>query len=139
MDRRALPAPGPANIDSLVERQPPATPIQRAIATVWSQVLGGQAVGIDQSFFDVGGHSLLVAQVTSRLQEIFQVEVSMRAMFLAPTIAELSHMLERLGAERGVNVARIAEIFVQVHAMTDDDAKTALQSINRTEGSGWGL
>jgi hypothetical protein len=139
IDRGALPAPDPANIDSLAERQPPATPIQQAIAIVWSQVLGGRTVGIDHSFFDVGGHSLLVAQVTSRLHEIFQVGVSMRAMFLAPTIAELSQTLERLGAEHGVNVARVAEIFVQVHAMTDDDAKAALRGIQRTAAEGSGL
>jgi amino acid adenylation domain-containing protein len=133
LDRRALPAPGRTVSDTHAATQPPTTPLQHAIAIVWTQVLDVSAIDVNQSFFDVGGHSLLVAQVASRLQEIFQVEVPMRAMFLSPTIADLSQTLERLGSDRGVNVARIAEIFVQVHAMSDADAKTALDHMRRTE------
>jgi hypothetical protein len=123
LDRTALPAPSiPAATDAVVA---PQTSLERAIAMVWEQV--GITVGdIRQSFFDLGGHSLLAAQVTSRLLDVLQVDVPLRTLFLAPTISGLAGAVTELGAARGIDVTRIADVFVRVHAMSDTEARDAI-------------
>jgi hypothetical protein len=95
------------------------------IATVWRQV-GVMADDVNRSFFDLGGHSLLAAQVTARLLDVFQLDVPLRTFFLAPTIAGLVEALAESGVSSGVDVGRIAEVFVSVNAMSDADARNAL-------------
>jgi pristinamycin I synthase-3/4 len=93
VDRRALPAPeAPGAV-----RHPPRTPTEEVLAALFAEVLGVPAVGRDDGFFDLGGHSLLAAQVTSRVRGALQVELPLREMFDAPTVAALA---ERVDAER---------------------------------------
>ncbi|MBV8203185.1 MAG: amino acid adenylation domain-containing protein, partial [Acidobacteria bacterium] len=96
VDRRALPAP-----DGRLEpaaATAPRTPAEELVAGVWQEVLGVERVGVDDNFFEIGGHSLVAAQIAARLQDAFSVEVSLRAFFEAPTVAELAQRLESAGA-----------------------------------------
>jgi SAM-dependent methyltransferase/acyl carrier protein len=72
----------------------PRTPAETALAQIWCSVLGLQRVGIHDNFFDLGGHSLLVAQVMGRIRDAFEVELPMRRMFEHPTIASLAAAVE---------------------------------------------
>jgi amino acid adenylation domain-containing protein len=97
LDRRALErlAPAdeaPAGIDA--GRGAPRTPVEELLAGLWCEVLGVERVGIDDSFFDLGGHSLLVTRVISRLRQTFGVDLPMRALFEAPTVAALARRVE---------------------------------------------
>ncbi|HOR01629.1 MAG TPA: condensation domain-containing protein, partial [Anaerolineae bacterium] len=93
VDRRALPAPdavaGPEGTCTA-----PRTAVEEIVAGVWAQVLGVPRVGVDESFFELGGHSLLATQVISRLREAFQVELPLRSLFEASTVAELARRIE---------------------------------------------
>ncbi len=95
LDIRALPAP---DYQESGEYRPPATPVEEILAGIYARVLGLQRVGVEESFFDLGGDSLsamrLVAAVTPRLGAPLQV----RTLFEAPTIRELA---QRLGAGEG--------------------------------------
>jgi len=90
LDRRALPAVEglrPALEASFVA---PGTEVERTIAAVWQEVLRLEKVGLHDNFFDLGGHSLLLIQVNSRLREALNRNLSMVAMFQYPTISALA-------------------------------------------------
>lgn len=70
------------------------TPMEAAVAQVWSEALDGLTCGPDDNFFEVGGHSLLGAQVASRLRAAFNVKLGVRDVFTAPTIAGLAVIIE---------------------------------------------
>ena len=70
--------------------------VQRTIAAVWQDLLGVDAVGPDDDFFHLGGHSLLGTRLTTRLRETFGVKVALRDLFEAPTVAGLAEVVEVL-------------------------------------------
>ncbi len=89
-DRRALPAPERplAELEEALGLQ--RTPTEEVVAAAWADVLRLPRVGPAENFFALGGHSLLATQVVSRLRAAFRVDVPVRALFEAPTVAELS-------------------------------------------------
>lgn len=88
LDRRALPPPG-ARRESGRDDEAPRTGAEKAVARVWSQVLGARWIGIHDSFFELGGDSYLAVQALSRLEALFQVGIPIRAIFQYQTIADL--------------------------------------------------
>jgi amino acid adenylation domain-containing protein len=87
-DRRALPAPewgGGARASA-----PPQGALQEAVAAVVAGVLGIDSVGADDDFFALGGHSLLATRVVVRMREGYSIELPLRAVFEAPTVAGLA-------------------------------------------------
>jgi amino acid adenylation domain-containing protein len=88
IDRRALPAPEPEPVARGAERA--RTPLEEVVAAVWAQVLGREELGLGESFFDLGGHSLTATQVVSRLRDALGVDLSVRALFEEPTIEGLA-------------------------------------------------
>jgi len=95
VDRRALPDPDPGRSGLESAYVPPGGPVEEAVAAIWSEVLGRERVGAHDNFFDLGGHSLNAAQVLSRIQDAFQVQIPLRRVFEAPTVAGLAESVER--------------------------------------------
>ena len=93
VDRRALPAPTADRPDLREAFVAPRTSTEQQLAAIWMQTLGIQQVGIHDNFFDLGGHSLLAAQILFQIQQTFSIELALRAIFLAPTIAELAQAI----------------------------------------------
>ncbi|KPL20763.1 MAG: hypothetical protein AMJ93_11140, partial [Anaerolineae bacterium SM23_84] len=100
VDRRALPAPGRARPQLAEPPVPPRTPIEELLASIWREVLGLQQVGIHDDFFELGGHSLIATQVLSRVRSAIEVNLPLRRLFQAPTIAQLARAIEEAGARR---------------------------------------
>ncbi len=95
VNRRALPAPeGDAFAAATGVRVEPRTDTERVVADIWREVLKIDQIGIHDNFFDLGGHSLLATQVVSRLRSALQIEVPLRKLFEAPTIAALAVTVE---------------------------------------------
>jgi amino acid adenylation domain-containing protein len=96
IDRRALPAPDMSRPEMNTTYVAPRGPVEEVLARVWAEVLGLKQVGVYDNFFELGGHSLLATQALSRLRQVFQVELPMRSLFEAPTIAGLVEAIETI-------------------------------------------
>jgi amino acid adenylation domain-containing protein len=92
VDRRALPAPSGRG-GSGGEHVPPRDEAERAVAAIWREALGVEKVGAHDNFFDLGGHSLVLARVHVLLKERLGQEVSMVDLFRYPTVAALARHL----------------------------------------------
>ncbi|MEH1775243.1 amino acid adenylation domain-containing protein [Nostoc sp.] len=90
VDRRALPVPDGDRPELEEVYVAPRSEMERAIATVWQEVLHLEKVGVNDNFFDLGGHSLLMVQVNSKLQEVINCNISIIEMFQNPTINSLT-------------------------------------------------
>jgi amino acid adenylation domain-containing protein len=97
----------------------PRTEVERVIAMVWQEYLDVKQVGMNDNFFDLGGHSLLIVQVHSKLQEIFKKEFPMVELFKYPTIDSLARFLSQDHSEQ--------PSFEQIH----DRAKKHKKAVNR--------
>ena len=100
LDKAALPEPAADNsLDSVVSRAP-STPTERRLARIVADLLRTESVGADDHFFLIGGHSLLGTQLVLRAREAFGIDLTLRHLFEAPTVAELASVVERLVLER---------------------------------------
>jgi amino acid adenylation domain-containing protein len=94
VDRRALPAPEGRRPDLDVAFAAPATELERKIAEIWQEALQVSTVGLHDNFFDLGGHSLLLAQVYERIRPLAPAKAwSMVEMFQYPTLHALARFL----------------------------------------------
>ncbi|KUH92327.1 hypothetical protein AU186_07860 [Mycobacterium sp. GA-1999] len=87
LDKRALPAP---EFISTVAYRAPRDEREHLLAALFGEVLGASRVGIDESFFDLGGHSLSATRLVARIRAELDVDVPIRALFDAPTVAGLA-------------------------------------------------
>lgn len=92
VDRRALPAPLIAG----GKGGAPQTPTQKIIAEFWRDILKADDIGIEDDFFDLGGHSLAATALMQKLRSAFGVEVRLATLFDSPTIAGLSKVVDVL-------------------------------------------
>ncbi|NMG07610.1 non-ribosomal peptide synthetase [Brasilonema sp. UFV-L1] len=95
IDRFALPAPDKEITLSTEAYVKPQTELERMIATIWQEVLQVEKVGLYDSFFDLGGHSLLLIKVHNKLREIFNQDISILEMFKHPTVSSFAQYLNQ--------------------------------------------
>ena len=94
IDRRALPAPDKlSHTDNYIA---PSTPTEKLLATLFSDVLSVEQIGVHDNFFELGGHSLLATRIISRVRNTFQTEIPISALFEKPTVGTLAAQIDSL-------------------------------------------
>jgi amino acid adenylation domain-containing protein len=130
LDRAALPPPESARSDLDGSYVAPRTPAEDMLAALWAELLGLDRVGVHDNFFtDLGGHSLLATRLISRAQELFDVDVPLRSIFEAPTIAELGKAIEAI-LEREDRAT-----FSPIRKLARDQHRVDLSAIDRSDSS----
>jgi amino acid adenylation domain-containing protein len=102
VDRQALPQPSNLRPELAVSYVKPQTEIEKAITHIWQQALNLTEIGLYDNFFEIGGHSLLLIQVHSQLQEICNHNLTVMDMFRYPTISDLAQFLTSNHAENQI-------------------------------------
>jgi amino acid adenylation domain-containing protein len=131
-DRRRLPAPELGGTAMRAAEAAPRTELEHTLAAHFRDVLGVERVGVHDHFFaDLGGHSLLAARLAARLQDALAVEVLVRAVFDAPTVARLAAALApRLDASGEDDAALLAGLA----ALDPGEAEALLAALGEAEG-----
>jgi amino acid adenylation domain-containing protein len=93
VDRDALPAADALHVASGSAYVEPSTEMEKTISSLWQELLGRDKVGIHDNFFDLGGHSLLLIKMQSRLQEVLQRDVAIVDLFRYPSVSSLAQYL----------------------------------------------
>jgi amino acid adenylation domain-containing protein len=125
INRREFPAP---DLAGERQRKPfiaPRTPIEQSLSKIWSDFLNIDRVGINESFFDLGGHSLMATRLLSRIREVFNVELPLRDLFNSPTIDNLAMTIVKLQAEQA-DSRMMAELLTNLEQLSDEEARSLL-------------
>src|SRR5205807_8641123 len=99
IDRKALPHPQRSSGGE--QYVAPRGYMEEMLCGIWSQALGVERVGVEDNFFELGGHSLLATRVISRVRQVLGVEVGVRMLFSAPTVAGMAKAIAALGRTEG--------------------------------------
>jgi len=127
VDRRALPLPDMTRPELTRAFVAPRTPVEKVLATIWSEILGIERIGVFDQFFELGGHSLLITQLNSRVRSTFRVDVPLRQSFEATTIAAQAELLVAYEKVPG-QVMKIARLYQKVEGMSPQEVKALLQA-----------
>ncbi|MEI9849778.1 MAG: amino acid adenylation domain-containing protein [Sphingomonas sp.] len=103
----------------------PRTPLEQALVMIWGDILNVEHVGIDDNFFEIGGHSLLAARLISRVRDWLKADVPLQALFRAPTPALFAARVLSDAANPAV-VEKAAELILSLSTMSDDEARNLL-------------
>ena len=111
IDRNALPAPDSQLTQSDHPYVAPRTPTEQTVADVWREVLNQDKIGINDNFFDLGGHSLQATRVLTRLSQSAQIDIPLRTFFEHPTVEELALEITQLqvGQENDQDIMQMIE------------------------------
>lgn len=131
VDRRALPAPDRMESARKAPFVAPHTPVERALADAWQQVLHIPAVGIHDNFFDVGGDSILAILLASRIHNLFQVDLPLRSFFETntATIASIASYIESTRSKIEEEEKHITQILEQLESLSDEEANKYLADL----------
>ena len=104
----------------------PRTPTEETLADIWANVLGLERVGIFDNFFQLGGHSLLITQIISRVREAFHIDIPMKVFFSGtPNVARLAEFVEEAKFAQASD-EEIDELLADLDALSDEAVRELL-------------
>ncbi|HEU4326190.1 MAG TPA: amino acid adenylation domain-containing protein [Roseiflexaceae bacterium] len=127
IDRRALPAPGADWRAAGPGFVAPRTFVEEQLAAIWRDLLRIDQIGVEDSFFALGGHSLLLMQLASQIQEVFEVALPLRVLFDRPTVAEMGRAVAERMVEQ-IDPAEFDELLNTIEALSPEELQALLQA-----------
>jgi mycobactin phenyloxazoline synthetase len=121
IDRRAVAAGLSSAADVAPGHRGPSTPLQSALAAIWTTLLGARDIGVDDDFFSLGGDSVLATSAVGRIRAWLDAPgATVADMFAARTVAALADRLKSQEPDRD-RLDRVAEVYLEIAGMNDDD------------------
>ena len=125
IDRLALPTPDGTRPELDTPFLGPRTPVEEALAHIWADVLGLDQVGIDDDFMELGGDSLSASQVVSRVTGELGVDIPLRSLFQASTVADMALAVTQ-GHATQKGDAELASVLAELEDMTPEQVRESL-------------
>jgi amino acid adenylation domain-containing protein len=126
IDRKALPSPNSSRPELAAPYLAPRTPLEKELVEVWTKSLGLERVGVNDHFFDLGGHSLIATQIVHVMRETYQIKIPLTFFFTnAPTIAALAASIEQEQIEEAEEEGLSAELEA-LDALSDEEVRALL-------------
>jgi acyl carrier protein len=98
----------------------PSNNIEEVIVDIWKEYLGIEKIGINDSFFELGGNSLLATQIVSRIRKVFQIDIPLKEIFNNPTVKSVVDKIIDIWG--GFDVAEeIAAVFKEIEVLSDEE------------------
>ena len=106
----------------------PSNDIEQRIAEIWQEIIGVEQIGVNDNFFELGGHSLLAVQVTSRLREIFEVELPLESiLFDAPTVGGIANVIaQKQQQQEDEEIRETAALLQKVRSLSSEEIQQEL-------------
>lgn len=120
IDRTQLPSPFSTLTVQETDYVAPTTPIEEAIAQIWADVLRMEKVSIDADFFKLGGHSLMIAQIAYRVNDLYHVNIPLRVFFEEKTVAQLAQTVASTLIYQGDD-NEIENMLAEISELGDED------------------
>ncbi len=137
VDRQRLPAPGRARPELEAAYVAPRTHLEEVLARIWREVLNLDQIGIHDNFLELGGSSLQATQVISRVLKAFRVELSLRSLFRAPTVAEMALSVQNQAAQKDshldvinrINRGNQEQLLARVDQLSDQEVESLFKAM----------
>jgi amino acid adenylation domain-containing protein len=126
VDRDRLPTPAGVGLKLTTPYVAPGTAVEEVLADIWAELLNIERVGMNDKFFELGGDSLLIMQVLSRIHDAFQIDLAPRVLFDVMTVAELATFMIANEPAPG-QLEKAATLLNRVKAMSEEDVDEVLQ------------
>ena len=98
---------------------------------IWEEVLGVRPIGIDDNFFNLGGHSLAATRVVSRVIQQFQIDIPLQSLFQSPTVADMAAVITAHQGKK-LGESQLKTILDELASLSDADAQQLVSQINTT-------
>ncbi len=122
VDVAALPSPEQVSTEKAVVA--PRNAAEQQLVEIWREVLHIDNFGVQDNFFELGGHSLLATQVISRVRSAFHVQLPLRSLFDAPTVAGLAAEIAR--TPQSSEDEELAKLLNELEGLSDEEAERLL-------------
>jgi acyl carrier protein len=109
----------------------PRNPIEVDLVNIWAEILSLEQVGVFDNFFELGGHSLIATQIISRIRQVYPVELPLRKIFEAPTIAGLAELIAVEIAKQFTD-DELDDLLSQIDELADEDITRLLKDESDT-------
>ena len=121
IDYQALPTPEQTRPELEQFYIAPRSPLEKQLAEIWTEILDLKKIGIHDNFFDLGGHSLLITQLLAKVRNTFEVDLLLKDLFNAPTIAELAEIIDGIAGEDTASLNLHSEAVLDADIVGSDD------------------